>query len=110
MNAFIEAIQTATGTDASDEARAAGAAACRAILASLEPSTQLARALPAALSAQMPQLIAMLSKMDINELLDVAIERLRALNGTNPSATAAAPVRRMQIPLVPIPPTLRSRS
>ncbi len=109
MNAFIEAIQTATAADASDEARATGAAACRAILATLEPTSQLAPALPAALSEHMPQLIAMVSKMDINELLDVAIERPRALNAANPSSTAATPVRRMQIPLVPIPPTLRSR-
>ncbi len=53
-----------------------------------------------------PQLIAMLETMDINQLLDIAIERLRKINAANLSPTAAAP---MAIPVAPIPTTLRSR-
>ena len=108
METFVEAIRTATAADASVEARATGAAACRAVLASLEPAP--AQALAVIPPDAVPQLLAMVGKMDLNQLLDVAIERLRALNAANPSPKAEEPPRQLSFQLVPVPSTLKRGS
>ncbi|MFN0252730.1 MAG: hypothetical protein ACKV2T_38000 [Kofleriaceae bacterium] len=98
MEDLINSITMAISPDASPEARANGAAACRCIITALEPT-------PTALipSDAMPQLIAMLGKMDLNQLLDVAIERLRALNAAKPSSSPDPAPRPINFQLVPVP-------
>lgn len=105
MENHVDTIRNAIATDASAEARAAGIAACRSILAELEPAQALAPPPTPAISPEViPQLVAMVKQMDVNQLLDVAIERLRALNATRPGPVAADPPRALTFQLVPIPP------
>lgn len=77
MNDIIETIRAAIVTDASVEARAAGAHACRTLLATLEP--------PVA-AAQQPtippiaNIIAALRGAPPEQLLDLAIPPVRGAN------------------------------
>ena len=107
MENYAETIQTALASEASTEARAAGAAACRSVLATLDPTPPQESASPVPANV-MPQLLAMLGKMDLNQILDVAIERLRAVNSAQPNAKPIEPVRALSFHLVPIPPVTQS--
>ena len=96
---YIEAIQAAISPSAAPEQRATGAAACRAILATLEPPP----APSAAAAPAMPpigELVAALRGMPTDQLLDVAIARLRA---ALPADAAVTPVRPFKLPIVPVP-------
>jgi fructose-1-phosphate kinase PfkB-like protein len=113
MENHVDTIRNAIAKDASTEARAAGIAACRNILAELEPATAQALApspSPVISPDVIPQLVAMVKQMDVNQLLDVAIERLRALNAARPGAVQPAQPelpRALTFPLVPIPAVLK---
>ncbi len=100
MDTLIDSIRAAIANGATDDTKRAGANACRAILAALEtePGTSLAAPAPA-INAN---LIGALGRMDLNQLLDVAIARLRVLNASNSNAPPT-PSRGVSIPLVPIP-------
>ncbi|MCE9575702.1 MAG: hypothetical protein K8W52_21300 [Deltaproteobacteria bacterium] len=100
MDTLIDSIRAAITDGATDDTKRAGANACRAILAALdsEPATALAAPAPAIHA----NLIGALGRMDLNQLLDVAIARLRALNASNSNAPPT-PSRGVAIPLVPIP-------
>lgn len=102
MNDVIETIRAAMQPDASDEARASGAVACRAILATLE--TTAGQPLTEAVQPATPinAAVGALSAMSSDQLLDVAIARLRALL---PAGTTVEPVQPLNFPLLPIAPT-----
>jgi hypothetical protein len=104
MEELLEVIRAACVADASPEVRAAGAQACRSILASLEPEPQPAVTQTAALPTDaIPQLVAMIRGLDMDQLLDLAIGRLRSLNAARPGPTLDDAPSTLRIPLVPIP-------
>lgn len=114
---LIEVIRSATALDATAEARAAGAQACRAILASLEPqpSTEAmpTPSIPTAAPvdpavdpaiAQLAHLASGLRGVPMEQLLDLAIARLRnALPKDAPMPT----VEGVRFQLVPVAPHLK---
>lgn len=106
MDNTVETIRAALASDATEDARSAGVAACQAVLSTLSPSP----ATPSpAIADAMPQLLAMMGKIDLNQLLDVAIERLRTLNAAKPGSPMPEPPRGLAFSLVPIPPVVRKR-
>lgn len=114
MDELIEAIRTATSAGATDEARAAGANACRAILAALvaTPGEPLAQPPPVAPAnavqspiAAAPPIAAFVSAlrgMPPEQLLDLAIERLRAALPKDATVPPVEPVRFQMIPIAPL--------
>lgn len=92
---FIETIRIATAADATVEARAAGAQACRALLAVLEP--------PAAVVEQAPippvaSIVAAMRGVPSDQLLDLAIAKLRAALPAGTSVPAVAPIKFHLVP------------
>ena len=81
MTELLEAIRLADVEGASDEARAAGAAACRTILAALDAQTGEPMTAPPIAAA-----VAAFRGMSPEQLLDLAIARLKA--ALPPSAQA----------------------
>lgn len=100
MNDIVDAIRAAVAPEASADARAAGAAACRALAARLDPAGSPQRPIIAPELVQ--QLVGVLRTMDIDQVLDVAIAKLRTL-GPKEGATALPAARPFAIPMVPIP-------
>lgn len=103
MENFIDAIRSAVADDASNETRANGAQACRTILAALEArlGDSLAHVAPIAQMPAAPALQAIvgaLRTMPGDQLLDVAIAKLRTLV---PAGTEVS-VQSVRIPLLPI--------
>jgi hypothetical protein len=100
MDTLIDSIRAAITDGATDDTKRAGANACRAILAALDaaPGSSLAAPAPAINAS----VIGALGRMDLNQLLDVAIARLRVLNASNSNAPPT-PSRGVSFPLVPIP-------
>ena len=98
METLIDAIRAAVADGATDDHKRAGASACRAILTALDaaPGAPLA---PAAAPAPV---LAALGRMDLNQLLDVAIARLRVLNASSNGAPPT-PSRGVSFPLVAVP-------
>jgi hypothetical protein len=96
MESLLEAIRASFGSDATDETRAAGAHACRTILASLEPMPEVQPVSTPAIS----QLIGALRGVPADQLLDLAIARLRA---ALPTEDAVAPAQSIKFRLVPVP-------
>ncbi len=98
MDQLLEAIRTATATDASDEARAAGATACRTILAALEaqPGQVLATAVP---ESPIAVALSAFRGMPPEQLLDLAIARLKA---ALPPGAQVAPVQPVKFQLLPV--------
>ncbi|MBA3463693.1 MAG: hypothetical protein H0T46_27290 [Deltaproteobacteria bacterium] len=101
MEDLIESIRGATAPEATDDARAEGANACREILRSLEPDPPFAPA-PASTApvAHVAQLVTALRGVPMEQLFDLAIEKLRAIV---PSDAVAAKPAAFNIPLVPVP-------
>lgn len=101
METLLEAIRVAVSADASDEAKAAGANACRTILTALEAKPGEPMQMPsAAPSLPIDAIAAAVRGMPVEQLLDVAIARLRA---ALPAESAPARVKPLAIPLVTIP-------
>ena len=101
MDNIIETVRIALLPDASDEARAAGATACRAILATLEakqgqPLTQAVQP-----STPIQAAVAALGGVPSEQLLDLAIAKLRSML---PEGTAIEPVAPLNLPLLALPP------
>lgn len=114
MNELLEAIRAATAHDATDEARHAGAAACRTILAALAATPGESLAAPSVAgsdSATPVSSIAMamstLRGMLPDQLLDLAIARLRA---ALPAEAAPPPPRPMKFHIVNLPRVLPPRT
>jgi hypothetical protein len=113
MENLVDNIRNAIAADASEDARAAGIAACRSLLSELEPPpTQAlapAQTLPAGIPPEaIPQIVSMVSKMDLNQLLDVAIDRLRTLNAARPGPALPDPPKALTFQIIQIPPTLKT--
>lgn len=107
MENLIEAIRHAIAPEASDEARALGAQACRTILAALEtPAGQELKpeiaplpsmAVPA---SPLEAIVSALRGVPPDQLLDLAIARLKAALPPGADAPRISPLR---VPLVPVP-------
>lgn len=105
MENLIEAIRNAVAQDASDEARATGALACRTILAALEakPGDELVIEKPPAPGASQPaigEMVSALRGLPVDQLLDLAIARMRA---ALPSGTQAPRVEPVKFRIVQLP-------
>lgn len=101
MDTLIETIRTATANEATDEQRAAGAHACRTLLTALEAKAgqPMAAAAPTPTS-QIETIAAVVRGMPVDQLLDVAITRLRA---ALPAGTEPSTVKPIAFHIVPIP-------
>lgn len=102
MESLIEAIRAATTSGANDDARAAGAHACRTILIALEakPGESLA---PVAVEASpMQAVVAALRGMPPEQLLDLAIARLKAALPEGAQAPSVQPVKFQLLPVAPL--------
>ena len=100
MENLIESIRIAVAADASDEHRAAGLHACRTIAAALEPTPS--QALTASAQVTTPplaQMLAVLQGVPPEQLLDLAIARLRAALPTESPALAVTPLRFHLVPV-----------
>src|SRR5687768_10547498 len=98
MEKFIEAIRLATTPDATDEARAAGVHACRAILSALDAQPGKPLSMPTA-PTPLQSAVTALSNVPAEQLLDLAITKLRSLL---PEGTTIEPVLPLRLPLLPI--------
>ena len=106
MDNLIDAIRTASQPDVSPEARAAGAAACRTILAALEGVTgQPLAAAATAPTSPVAAMVGALRGVPPDQLLNLAIARLRA---ALPAGTEVPAVTPLKFSLVPIHPTMRN--
>ena len=100
MENLIDAIRTAVASEASSEARSAGADACRTILAALEGQRSAPLAQSPHPAAALQTAIAMLRGIPVDQLLDVAITRIKA---ALPPGAVPDDVQRLNIPLVIVP-------
>jgi hypothetical protein len=101
VNTALEAIGAALASDATPEIRAAGATACRAILAALEPQPATA-AQPVV--PPIASIVSALRGVPPDQLLDLAIAKLRA---ALPAGTESAPVAPIKFHIVPVSPAAR---
>lgn len=113
METLLEQIQLALTNDATPEVRAAGAKACRAILVALETNAGEALAasppLGAASSPETPPIpaaviqaaVTALRGVPVDQLLDLAISRLRTMVPAEAGSAAAAPGPKFQLVHVP---------
>ena len=103
MENVIDSIRAAIVSDATPEAKAVGAAACRAILAALEGTPGQPLAAPVAVPLNGSQIAGMVSALrggSPDQLLDLAIARLRA---ALPGGTEVAPVVPFKFNIAPVP-------
>jgi hypothetical protein len=107
MDTLLDAIRAAAAADATEETKAAGAAACRTILTALEAKAgePLAAAVPDA--NPIATAVSVLRGVPPEQLLDLAIARLRA---ALPAGETMPAVQPMKFHLVPVPPTIGKRS
>jgi hypothetical protein len=108
MENLIESIKSALASDASEEARLAGVQACRTILTALEtpagePMGTATVSSSAAIEPSSPlqAAVAALRGLPPDQLLDLAIARLKA---ALPAGAEAPQVRRLNVPLVAVGP------
>ena len=96
MNDFIEVIRAAFAPDASAETRAAGAQACRTLLSMLEPPPTAPQqpAIP-----PIANIVAALRNAPPEQLLDLAIQKLRA---AVPAGTEISPAKPLTFQFVPV--------
>ncbi len=101
MNELVEAIRIALAPEVTPEARVAGATACRTILAALEakPGEPLGAAVPAPITPA-TAIAAAIRGMPVDQLLDLAIARVRA---ALPADAAIAPVQPIKFMHVAVP-------
>lgn len=120
MDDLIETIRVACASDATDDIKERGAQACRTILTALDakageplaapppPTEAAATAESVPTGAQIAALVGALKGVPPEQLLDMAIARLRAALPKDTPAPAVAPVRFQIIPIAPIAATVRS--
>jgi hypothetical protein len=113
MDELLEFIRAAAQPDATPDARAKAAAACRTILTTLEgvaPSaTEPSAPQPAPVApqpAEIANLVGALRGLPPEHLLDMAIARLRAALPAGATVPNASPIK---FHIVPVPPMGRSR-
>ena len=109
MDELLEAIRTATAPDASEEARSAGVIACRTILTALEAKAgePLVQS-PAASGSPVVMAVSALKSVPPEQLLDLAIAKLRAMlpEGVPPPTVEPVKFHVIHLPL----PTKGARS
>ena len=96
---LIEAIRIAMEPDATVEARTAGASACRSILANLEPAPSQASEQPIFNPTQIAHIVTALRGVPTDQLLDLAIAKLRA---ALPSGTEVPRQPPLKLQLIPV--------
>jgi hypothetical protein len=99
MEKLFDAIRAATAPDANDDTKAAGADACRAILRALEAKPGEPLVQDPAPTTPVQTVIAALGSVPPEQLLDLAIAKLKA---ALPPGTELEPVRRLNLPLLPV--------
>ena len=123
MDTLIEAIRVALLPDATDEAKHQGALACRTILTALDtkkgepiaastesPTPSPPPTPPAFQPEQVAAIVGALRGMSPEQLLDLAISRLRAALPANVAPTPVAPPIRFQIiPVTPLAETVGAK-
>jgi hypothetical protein len=111
MDTLIDAIRAAVAADATDDARQAGAAACRTILTALEATAGAPLVAPAVASvptapaaSPIATVLAAMRTIPSDQLLDLVIDKLRATATARGVAPTAAPVSRsgVQFQIVPV--------
>ncbi len=103
MENVIDSIRAGLAGDATPEAKAAGATACRAILAALEGTPGQPLAAPTVLPFNGPQIAGVVSALrgvPPDQLLDLAIQRLRA---ALPAGVEVPPAPPLKFNIVPVP-------
>ena len=125
METLIETIRVAVQSDATDEAKHQGALACRTILTALEakagepllpaadpgaapPTRPAAQPAPVIEPQQVAAIVGALRGMPAEQLLDLAITRLRAALPKDAAPPPITPVRFQIIPIAPLATTLGS--
>ena len=106
MDTLIDSIRAAVADGATDDAKAAGAVACRAILAALEaqsgqPLAGAASAMAAPIASSIGNAFSALRAVPPDQLLDVVIAKLRAKLPAD--AALASATRPIAFHLVPLP-------
>lgn len=104
MEQLIEAIRAATTPDATDEAKAAGANACRTLLAALETKPGQPLAVDPTPASPIEAAVSVLRGMPAEQLLDLAIARVRA---ALPPDTKLETTKSLKVPLVTVPTVVR---
>lgn len=99
MDELLDTIRHALAPDAAPETRAAGAQACRAILAALEPQPAPAAAPPGAAPLPIAELATAIRTIPLDQLLDLAITKLRS---ALPAGADAPTVKPLDFRLVPV--------
>lgn len=103
MEKVIEQIRAALAQDATPDARTAGIAACRAVLAALEatPGAPMATATAAPTDTNpIASIVGALRGVPPEQLLDLAIAKLRA---ALPAGTAVPAIAPLKFHLIPVP-------
>lgn len=101
METLLESIRTGIAADASEEQRAAGADACRTILTALDATAGQPLATPTGVSSSaIATAVATLRNVPPDQLLDLAIARLRA---ALPAETPVPVVQPMKFHVVSLP-------
>ncbi len=100
MESVIESIRAAIAPDATPEAKAAGITACRAVLAALEGTPGQPLAAPIAPTSPVAAVVGALRGVPPDQLLDLAIAKLRAALPAGADVPTAQPLK---FQIVPIP-------
>lgn len=93
METLFETIRAAVADGASEEARAAGAQACRTLLAALETPAGAPLAAAPVETPPIAQMVATLRGVPMEQLLDLAIAQLRSKLPAGAEAPKAEPVK-----------------
>jgi len=107
MENLLDAIRASVAADATDETKAAGAAACRTILTALEGTPGAPLAAPIFNASEIASAVSMMRGVPAEQLLDLAIARLRA---ALPDGDKLPAVKPTNFRIVPIPPLVGKRS
>ncbi|MFT3693842.1 MAG: hypothetical protein QM831_11915 [Kofleriaceae bacterium] len=100
MDELIETIRGSLVKDASDEARAAGASACRTILTALEATVGQPMTATVTDTSPMSNALAMLRGVPPDKLLDLAIMKLQS---ALPAGVEAPNVQPLKFHLIQVP-------
>jgi len=100
MDNLLETIRVALAPDATGEMKAAGIVACRAILAELDSGDTAAVTSPMPAPLPIASIVSALRGVPPDQLLDLAITRLRA---ALPPGSDSPKVQPMKFHLIPLP-------
>ncbi len=99
MDELLESIRIAVAVDASPQDRGTGASACRTILAALEATPGQPLAAMPINASQIASVVGALRGVPPDQLLDLAIARLRAALPTDAQLPRVEPLKFHIIPL-----------